>query len=439
MEKTKTSLLVIMTVFLLSIIINIFGYVFVIIENFLQKPDISQKPEVITVDYDYIVPGEKTMAEPKGKVTVSKDEKQNVFTKITDMANSSKNYLEGKTKNILLHNQFIEINGATQRLMGKKIVIDADSETNALKLNNGMLINSGLGLAQNNNGSENKNDYKNELDKLKKLLQEKNIPLYVFMAANKLVVFDSQLPKGFHVTMSDSTDSYAAYLKEENIDYLDFRDAFNNKNFDYTSMFFKTDHHWTPETGVLVAGIIQKTLSEKLGFSFNSSYFELDNYTKKIYKSWFLGSTGKRVGVSYAGIDDFSVLTPKFDTSFQTETTNVYNKTIVKKGTFNEALCYPENLENDKYNLNPYVYYSGGDWPIQIIKNKNAKNDKKIIMFRDSYASVVTPFLANEYSEIITLDTRNCTINLRRMLDQIRPDVLIILSSASIKSGFGAE
>lgn len=56
---------------------------------------------------------------------------------------------------------------------------------------------------------------------------------------------------------------------------------------------------------------------------------------------------------------------------------------------------------NDKYNL-----YLSGSTPLLKIINNNAKNNRKLILFRDSFGSSLTPLLISSYKEIVLVDTR---------------------------------
>jgi hypothetical protein len=81
---------------------------------------------------------------------------------------------------------------------------------------------------------------------------------------------------------------------------------------DQYAAFFKTDHHWKPETGIWANGKIMTYLQE-LGIieNFNRSWRDIDNFTVAVYKNSFLGSRGQRVGKYFAGVDDISLIYPE--------------------------------------------------------------------------------------------------------------------------------
>lgn len=64
-----------------------------------------------------------------------------------------------------------------------------------------------------------------------------------------------------------------------------------------------------------------------------------------------------------------------------------------------EKLAQPRCL--DKYDV-----FLGGAASLQIVKNPKAGTDRKLIIFRDSYASSLVPLLLEAYSEITLIDLR---------------------------------
>ena len=113
--------------------------------------------------------------------------------------------------------------------------------------------------------------------------------------------------------------------------------------------------------------------------------------------------------------------------------------------------CTVYNLENKKeekiYNLdkvnetkNKYDLFLSGATSISIAKNKEIKNNKKLILFRDSFGSSIAPILIENYEEIILIDIRyvNYTIleNYINFEEYKNADVLFLYNTRVInKSG----
>ena len=119
---------------------------------------------------------------------------------------------------------------------------------------------------------------------------------------------------------------------------------------------------------------------------------------------FFLGSQGKRVGSLYAGADDITLYTPKFDSEL-TYSCPAYGFTRI--GPFETSVCFPERVaRQDWFNGNPYTYYAGGDYPIATITNHKNPDGPRVVLLRDSFACALTPFLALSCSELTTIDLR---------------------------------
>ncbi len=104
---------------------------------------------------------------------------------------------------------------------------------------------------------------------------------------------------------------------------------------------------------------------------------------------FFLGSQGKRVGSLYAGADDITLYTPKFDTEL-TYSCPAYGFT--RTGPFETSVCFPERVaQQDWFNGNPYTYYAGGDYPIATITNHKNPDGPRVVLLRDSFACALTP------------------------------------------------
>ena len=89
----------------------------------------------------------------------------------------------------------------------------------------------------------------------------------------------------------------------------------------------------------------------------------------------------------------------------------------------------------DYYHKKAYEYYSNGDQPlIKYINYSTQKLNKKIIIIRDSFNSVVTPFLALIAKELIIVDPRYFNGSIKTLIKQEKPDIVILAYEASCVS-----
>ncbi|MBR5537655.1 MAG: hypothetical protein IKU58_07115 [Clostridia bacterium] len=255
--------------------------------------------------------------------------------------------------------------------------------------------------------------------RLKDVTDGLEIPLLYVMAPNKM-----SLSQDGDNPVADNLDEFAALLELRSIPVLDLRDSMAAQGLTMESAYFHTDHHWLPETGLWAAGEIAGALG------LDTDLLEPENYTVTGYDDLFLGSEGKKVGRYFTplGLDDFSVITPNFDTCL---TVNDY--TGNRTGAFTETLLVQKNLHTeDPYLANPYVVYTGGDYPLQKVENHRSDQGERILVIRDSYACAVTPFLSLAADEVRTVDVRYWagTQEADSILEYVRvwqPDKVVVL------------
>ena len=94
--------------------------------------------------------------------------------------------------------------------------------------------------------------------------------------------------------------------------------------------------------------------------------------------------------------------------------------------TYPEFLTY--NLDRD---MSTYYTYSKGTKSEIIVLNKNAYNDKKLLILKDSFADCVYPFLSINFEETRVLDIRRYkNIRLYRYIRKYKPDAILFLQNA---------
>ena len=318
---------------------------------------------------------------------------------------------------------FIEIYGGVQRLTGQRLVEDSTPDTSVTKLENGMLTFCGLDSAYIDPAG---NAAKTAAFAAR--LDSAGIPFLAAVAPGKVADTEAELPAALHDWGNEIADDYLRGLAEAGVETLDLRPAFDARE-DRDGFFFRTDHHWKPEGAFFACGVLTEELAARYGFAVQEEALDEDNYEKTVYENLFLGSQGKRVGSLYAGVDDFTVYTPKFETAFTYE---IPERETVRAGDFNEALCFPERIAaRDWFGGNPYTYYSGGDWAKAVITNENNPDGPRVVLIRDSFSCALAPFLALQCSELTTIDLRYYQGDLLAELQAEQPDLVLLLYTAS--------
>lgn len=169
--------------------------------------------------------------------------------------------------------------------------------------------------------------------------------------------------------------------------------------------FYKTDLHWKQECLRDVVKKIEKEMN--LEDTSNIKY-------KKENQGEFYGTYYGQISTRIKP-DELYILS---------------NKTIENCITYNyetkkQNKIYDTKQTNDKYDI-----YLSGATPLITIDNPNAKTDRELLLFRDSFGSSIAPLLVENYKKITLIDIRYIATDLlNNYIDFGNQDVLFLYSS----------
>lgn len=238
---------------------------------------------------------------------------------------------------------------------------------------------------------------------------------------NKINKLDSLLTDDNKVYMLIVPDKNY-YIKDNNFLHIDYDYIYNEINeLDYELIdirnimsledYYYTDTHWKQEN---LLKVVQE-LDKKMNFG----YYELD-YKKTTFDNFY--------GVYY------SESAMKREPEKITIVTNDIIDNVEVHYLENDELISVYNLEKlsgyDAYE----VYLDGASSFIEIY-NKECKNDKELIIFRDSFGSSLTPLLIPYYSKITVVDNRYITSQyIDEYIDFNNQDVLFLYSTLIVNN-----
>lgn len=265
--------------------------------------------------------------------------------------------------------------------------------------------------------------------------EEQDIPfLYVQFPCKMSNLEKEKLPEGYENYADVNTDDFLKILKDRGVNYLDMREAMRETGREPFSFFFRTDHHWTPESGMWAAGIIAENL-EKYGIFMNQDFFDKNNYQSEIFEGIYLGSYGRAVTKGVIAPDDFEVITPLFDTELKIQ---VPGRDVNAEGDFSETLMdWGMLYQKPSYEVSQYSAYMWGDDGLIQIQNLKAENDARILIIKDSFANVVSPFLALGVKETSIIDKRVFNGSLHTYIEEFQPDLVMVCYNPNSYVGTG--
>ena len=233
--------------------------------------------------------------------------------------------------------------------------------------------------------------YKNSLIKIEYPLNEKS----VLNVANKINEIQKSYLKDMKCYYSIIPDkNYFTNSKEYiTMDYKKLEEIMkkNVANAEYINIFdcleledyYITDIHWKQENLKKVVNRI----SEKMNFKNRLT----NNYAKEQITEF----DGLYAGQIPIKVEKDKICTLTNETI---KNAKVYN---YENGKETKIYDLEKINSNDKYDI-----YLSGSTPLITITNENAKTDKELIVFRDSFASSLIPLFAEGYSKITLIDIR---------------------------------
>lgn len=227
---------------------------------------------------------------------------------------------------------------------------------------------------------------------------------------------------------NQNADDFLAIVRSKGINHFDLRIPLHNEGYDHHSMFYKTDHHWLPETGLWAAGRILSVLNEENGFQADMSCADPKRYKADVYPEWFLGSQGKKVTLSRAEPEDFTLLYPENETRFHYE---VKSEGIDSDGDF--SILYDMDCVREKnYYQDPYLAYIYGNQPLERIENKLVDNGYHILVIHDSFGNCVIPFLAMGIQYVDAIDLRYFDGSLQTYIETEHPNAVVVIYNSGM-------
>ena len=233
----------------------------------------------------------------------------------------------------------------------------------------------------------------NKINKIKSILTKDN-KTYMLIIPDKNYYLDSK----------DFLNIDYNYIYNEinnlNIDTIDIRNVMS------LSDYYETDTHWRQEKLHKVI----KEMSNVMNFDYLEETYQ-ENYYNNFYGVYYGESAINRLPETI------------------TYLTNNNLNDIYVNYLENKNLHSIYNLEK-LTSLDSYEVYLDGASSFIEIYNKNSKSNKELIIFRDSFASSITPLLTNYYKKITLIDNRYINSNnYLNLIEFNNQDVLFMYST----------
>lgn len=216
---------------------------------------------------------------------------------------------------------------------------------------------------------------------IKTFVHNSNLKVSLMIVPNSYEIYNEKLPMEAPVIKQEEfiDEIYNDIENSNNISLVEVMKKNKNKY-----IYYKTDHHWTTYGAYLAYCEFIKSIGEIPVNIENMKEIEVNNF----YGTYF--SKAKPFNVkgdilSYYDIENISM--------------------DIGENKYNSLYDYSKLNIRDKYSA-----FLMGNNPLTIITNKENKNGKKLLVFKDSYANSLIPFLTYNYEEIHVIDLRTFNI-----------------------------
>ncbi len=225
---------------------------------------------------------------------------------------------------------------------------------------------------------------------------------------------DKTTVDGLECSDEELAIAYYYAMMSDNVHTVDgFSTLFNHRD-EY--LYFRTDHHWTQ----LGAYYVYRELMKDKGYiPHDISYYDV--------------------------IDQGPFLGTYYSTSKSKEMKNNPDNVIsyVPRGT-NDLTYYDKSKVAHKWNVvcdyskkgieTKYWCYIGSDQPYAEIENPQITNGSSVVLVKESFGNCFAPFLVDHYQHVYIVDYRYYYGDILKLVEEKKPDDLIILNNISIIS-----
>ena len=224
-----------------------------------------------------------------------------------------------------------------------------------------------------------------------------------------------------HYYMADDSGHIA-------MDYQSIFDAFSNlewceyielSKYMNENIYYRTDTHWAQENIVpLAQGLCLLMNTDVMP---NDTEFGIGEISRPFYGVYYgQASLPIEPDTMYVLVSHFTEAATVKDLETN-KTLPVYN---------------PEDLDNKDL----YDYFLGGAKAILVIDNPEAKTDRELILFRDSFGRSITPLMLESYKKITLIDTRYVHHSLiGNFVEFTNQDVLFLYSTSVLNNSFALK
>ncbi len=247
---------------------------------------------------------------------------------------------------------------------------------------------------------------------------------------------DDELKSGAFKDFSvEFEEKYKDMVEKAGLNVYSVSDAIKEQGLDKKKMFFKTDHHWLPQTALWANKLMCGYMNENFGFNIDTNIFSEENYDITYLKENWIGSQGKQVTEVYCDDEPFPVIVPKYDSDI-TAFVSIKDETLT--GRIEDVLLdWSQFEEPNKYDRRNYDFYLYGNIALLQIHNNKLNDGRRVLLVKRSFADPMVPSLAAAVENLDVIDLRAFSGSLKDYINKTNPDTVILIYGIGEVQGEG--
>lgn len=250
--------------------------------------------------------------------------------------------------------------------------------------------------------------FKRNMENINKFLSNigkynRDIKINALLIPSKSQILKDKLPLYAPIIDEKDVVDRLETTLNDNMNILVLFDVYSKKSNEY--IYYKTDHHWTTK-GAFYG--YEYYLNSKGEIPLKEEDFIITKVNDK-----FLGTSYRKANFYLGSPDTIYSYKPKDEVKYNITTNND------KK----DNSLYDESYLNK---TDKYSYFLGGDKPLIEIET-SVKNNKTILIIKDSFANSIVPFLVNNYEKIIIIDPRYFKTSIIDLIKEKEIDEVLLL------------
>lgn len=196
-------------------------------------------------------------------------------------------------------------------------------------------------------------------------------------------------------------DAFLDVLHGYGVETLDSRIVLAASDLPPEEYRYHTGPYWTTQASFEVyLGLMNALKEQGVAIDEDGFYADRDHFRRTEYPNSYVGEMGKRMGITMAGYEDFTIIEPSFETDF-TVNYRYTNHRATEGGDFSQVLLETHWIESENpYERNLYAAYLSGEYPLRVIQNEKNSAGPRILIVGDAYMLPVASFLATAAGEV---------------------------------------